>query len=432
MNEAKAEERVIRVTKSPCPSCRKLVRAEMVLRGESLFLRKICEEDGIDEVLYRRDFRFYDDLCKIVHCVDRNNGSSNNGSGNGFKVASKSKVGIVGIDLTDRCNLDCPVCLADAGEDGPHCPSAQDIAARLKDWNGHRPVIYLMGGEPTLRVDLPDIVRTLLARRFSVVLLTNGLKMADKSYARTLHDAGLRFVSFQFDGLSDDIYEKLRGRKLLDLKMAALKNLTELGFRTSFSVVLAKGINDHQVSDIIRLAVGMEGVTEVDFLPARSLGRDTLGIESHNVDVEHLMDSIDAGTGGRIRRNDFITSMKTMNTIHKLTKLEQFRQRLCRFTLPVIGDQDNFYPALRYANPLMALGNPKSFSTVKYMLGNLFSLYAHRDFPRELTFVSITDFYDMKTLNTTDTGLCNAAYMTKDGYVPGCVYNTLFRRNCLV
>jgi len=404
-----------------------MVRAEMVLRSGSLFLRKHCPDDGTAEVLYWRDFKFYSDLRKIVHCVDKSENSSNNG----FGRIDRNKIGIIGIDLTDRCNLHCPVCLSDAGENATIHPTLEEILSRLGSWNGHRPVIYLMGGEPTLREDLPEIIQELQSRRFTVVLLTNGLKLADRRFAENLKKKGLTFVSVQFDGLSDDIYRKMRGRKLLDIKMAALKNLEELGFRTSFSVVLVKGINDHQIGDIARLAIEKKGVVEVDFLPARQLGRDTLGLEDHKMDVGELMDLLDTGTGGRIRQKDFLLSVKAMNALYKLTGADYFKQRLCRFTLPVIGEPDSFYPALRFANPLHMLDNPGSLRALKFMSGNLLNLYHRRELPRELTFVSITDFYDFKSLNTSDTSQCNAAYLTKNGYVPGCVYNTLFRKNCL-
>lgn len=422
------KEKVVRVTKSPCPSCRTMVRAEMVLRNGSLFLRKHCPDDGTAEVLYRRDFKFYSNLCKIAHCVDKSDDSSRNG----FGRIDRDMIGIIGIDLTDRCNLRCPVCLSDAGEDGTHHPTLEEILRRLGSWNGRRPVIYLMGGEPTMREDLPEIIQEIRSRGFTIVLLTNGLKLADRSFAENLREKGLTFVSVQFDGLSDDIYRKMRGKKLLDIKMAALKNLEELEFKTSFSVVMIKGINDHQIGDIARLAIEMKSVVEVDFLPARQLGRDTLGLEDHKIEISELMELLDAGTGGRIRQKDFLLSMKAMNALYRITGADYFKQRLCRFTLPVIGEPDSFYPALRLANPLHLLGNHKSIRALKFMSGNLLKIYHKRELPKDITFVSITDFYDFKTLNTTDTSLCNAAYMTKNGYIPGCVYNTLFRKNCLV
>ena len=48
---------------------------------------------------------------------------------------------------------------------------------------------------------------------------TNGLRLASEpDYARLLADAGLDCVFLQFDGVSDDVYRKIRGRDLLSEK----------------------------------------------------------------------------------------------------------------------------------------------------------------------------------------------------------------------
>jgi hypothetical protein len=53
---------------------------------------------------------------------------------------------------------------------------------------------------------------------------TNGLRLADDpSYTKALKNAGLDSIFLQFDGATDDIYRQIRGRDLLDKKMAAIE-----------------------------------------------------------------------------------------------------------------------------------------------------------------------------------------------------------------
>ena len=79
---------------------------------------------------------------------------------------------------------------------------------------GDHIVIQLSGGEPTVREDLPEIIRLARSYGFGFVQInTNGLRLSeDPAYARQLREAGLSSVFLQFDGTRDEIYRKLRGR----------------------------------------------------------------------------------------------------------------------------------------------------------------------------------------------------------------------------
>ena len=86
-----------------------------------------------------------------------------------------------------------------------------------------QPLLQLSGGEPTLREDLPELVRYAKEAGCSCVQVnTNGIRLAeDPSYAAALAEAGLDIVFLQFDGTRDEIYKVLRGRPLLQTKLRA-------------------------------------------------------------------------------------------------------------------------------------------------------------------------------------------------------------------
>ena len=120
------------------------------------------------------------------------------------------------LEVTDRCDLRCAVCFADAGRDPAEDPPLASMHRRLeRAMAAVGPTnLQLSGGEPTLRDDLPEIVE--VARRVGYAFIqvnTNGLRLAhDIEYAKRLKEAGLASVFFQFDGVDDAVYRALRGR----------------------------------------------------------------------------------------------------------------------------------------------------------------------------------------------------------------------------
>lgn len=76
----------------------------------------------------------------------------------------------------------------------------------------------MYGAEPTLRDDLEQWIGLIKHYGHLVNMHTNGIKIADYAYLKKLKDSGLGYVSLQFDGFDDKIYNKLRGQNLLGLK----------------------------------------------------------------------------------------------------------------------------------------------------------------------------------------------------------------------
>ena len=94
----------------------------------------------------------------------------------------------VHVDLTHRCNMECANCYV-PNRDIPDMDSRRLFEALAK--LPKRTDIRLMGGEPTLRLDLPEIIREVVRHGHRPVLATNGLKLAHLDYCCELKDAGL-------------------------------------------------------------------------------------------------------------------------------------------------------------------------------------------------------------------------------------------------
>lgn len=154
------------------------------------------------------------------------------------------------IYVSDRCDLACPVCY-----EQPHTYSpatVEEIRALAQAFSGKH--LCLAGKEPTTRPDLPEIIR-IASRQNRAVLVTNGTRLADRSYAAALKQAGLKSVVFSFNGFSDEIYLKLNGAKLLNVKLRAIENLEELGIDTELSLTVTPGINTDQIRPAIEFCL---------------------------------------------------------------------------------------------------------------------------------------------------------------------------------
>lgn len=160
------------------------------------------------------------------------------------------------LELTRCCDLRCPVCFASAGEGGDM--SMDEIAAQYAYLMAHGGPfnIQLSGGEPTMRDDLPAVIRLGREKGFTFFQLnTNGLRLAaEPNYARELKAAGLNTVFLQFDGLDDEVYEILRGRPLLERKKRCVENCAEAGLGVVLVPVIAAGVNEEQLFPIVRYA----------------------------------------------------------------------------------------------------------------------------------------------------------------------------------
>jgi 7,8-dihydro-6-hydroxymethylpterin dimethyltransferase len=181
-------------------------------------------------------------------------------------------------EVTGRCNLGCPVCFAGSGVDAGPDPGLDEMARRFEAaFAATGPAnVQLSGGEPTVRADLPDLVKA--ARRAGYAFIqvnTNGLALAeDPDLAARLAEAGLDSVFLQFDGVTDDVYRRLRGRDLLAVKLAAIERLAAAGIGIVLVPTVVAGVNDGQVGDLTRLAVSKApAVRGIHFQPAGSFGR---------------------------------------------------------------------------------------------------------------------------------------------------------------
>ena len=78
-----------------------------------------------------------------------------------------------------------------------------------KIWDIGIPHIVFTGGEPTLRKDLPNLIKYAQEKGLITGLNTNGRKLADTEYLQTLVDAGLDHVQITFESHIAAIHDEM-------------------------------------------------------------------------------------------------------------------------------------------------------------------------------------------------------------------------------
>jgi MoaA/NifB/PqqE/SkfB family radical SAM enzyme len=225
------------------------------------------------------------------------------------------------VEVTTRCNLDCPVCYRnkDQVKDTPF-EALEKVAAKYS-----RKIISLCGGEPTVREDLPAIIR-LFSRKNRVFLVTNGLRLAEKDYLDSLKKQGLSNISFSFNGFSDNVYERINGARLLEQKLKALENIKKNKINTIISVLMVRGVNENQLKGILEYCLTNSGF--IKELRIRSMAEVGRYLATKKFSIQELLD-LAAGQAG-IYKNEIMRERLLMSSLNCLSA-SIFMPRECCF-----------------------------------------------------------------------------------------------------
>lgn len=309
-------------TSSLCPECGKILRARKFAEDECVYMEKECEEHGYFRELLSPDVDFYMGLFTFRFGDSR-------GFTNPLTIAESSRecpenCGICSmhhshtcmsnIDLTNRCDMTCPVCFANANAMGYITePNFEQVRAMLKTLKDRKPVpckvIQFSGGEPTIHPKFIEIVQMTKEMGFSQIqIATNGKNMADLDFAQRCREAGLHSLYLQFDGVSRDVYIKTRGEDIYETKLQVLEVCRKTGLRIVLVPTIIRGINDHQVGGIVKFACdNSDVVTGISFQPVCFTGRiaerDRI---SQRYTITHLALDIEAQTEGTMPRTNWL------------------------------------------------------------------------------------------------------------------------------
>jgi len=314
-------EKPLKEVSSICPECHVVITAKLSEEAGMVLMRKSCPDHGDFQDMYWSDFDQWERARKYAVVGDGiENPRTQTVQGCPYDCGicqnHRSQTILSIIDVTNRCNLRCPICFANAASAGYEYELNLDtIKGIIDNLSENRPVsvkaLQLSGGEPTLRNDLPEIVKYAhLKGIHHVEVNTNGVRISnDMPYLKRLKDADVSSFYLQFDGVTSDPYMVTRGVDLLPTKLKAIENLKSLGHDSAILVVtLVKGVNDNQLGRIINFAAKNHDVIRcVNVQPVSVTGRiDRNKLAEYRITIPDFMRLVEEQTNGQILQSDFL------------------------------------------------------------------------------------------------------------------------------
>jgi uncharacterized radical SAM superfamily Fe-S cluster-containing enzyme len=363
--------RTIKQTQSLCPTCLKVVDATLYEEDGQVLIRKQCEQHGFFEDVYWSDYEQYVRAQRYEHVgsgIENPRTKSEKGCPYDCGICPNhtSTTILAIVDVTNRCNLRCPVCFAHAGAAGyVYEPTKEEIFRILENLRQTLPVppkaIQFSGGEPTLRKDLPELITYAKKIGFNHVEVdSNGIRFAENiEYIKELMQAGMDTVYLQFDGVTPEPYHFTRGCNLFPTKLKALENFRKAGLRSVVLVpTLVKGVNDHQVGEIIRFgAKNFDIVRAVNFQPVSITGRiDRSKLREMRITIPDFMRLCEEQTKGEIKVSDFfpvptvVPISRAVGALKGSCFPELTAHPHCGAATFVFVQKDKIIPVTRYAN----------------------------------------------------------------------------------
>ncbi|MGC9443766.1 MAG: radical SAM protein [Candidatus Methanospirareceae archaeon] len=450
----------IRPTTSICPVCHEPIEANVYEEEGAVWLEKRCAEHGAFKDLVWSDYELYRTFeARDVVALGAERGELGETELDtacpfacGLCTSHESQTVLGVIDVTERCNLNCPTCFAKSENDLAEPDLSQESIKAIIDTfaaKTNASGLQFSGGEPTLRDDLPELIAYARTKFEHVEVNTNGLKMAaSANFCRAMESAGLSVAYLQFDGVTEEPYMKLRGRKLFEVKKQAIENHRLAGPKPAIVLVptLVKGVNDHQIGDILRFAIANSDIVRgVNFQPVSFCGR-TNHRPAERITVSDVVHCVAAQTDF-LQCSDFYPPSVMSVLLGTLGKAEVGCHFSCGAFSYLVLDTDTgavepltkYVDLERLADSYRKTGKISLLSALRTihpgLLKELFVSFIKSrtyddlsDLHFKLLFVGAMHFMDPYNFDCARVRRCVIHYGLPDGrIIPFCAYNNLHR-----
>ena len=217
------------------------------------------------------------------------------------------------ISVTDRCDFRCVYCMS---EDMTFLPKKdvlsfeeiETIATAFIDRGVNR--IRLTGGEPLVRRDIMDLVRTLGQRighgLDELTLTTNGSQL--RRHAEGLARAGVKRLNVSLDTLDEKRFTEITRRGRIADVLDGIDAADEAGLKIKINMVAMRGVNDDEIEPMMAWAHGRDmGLTLIEGMPLGEVGIDRVDSylplrELHDTLARrYTLTRLDKQTGGPAR-----------------------------------------------------------------------------------------------------------------------------------
>ena len=305
-----------KTTRSICPSCKQIIPAKIIFINNDVFMFKICKQHGeFTSLIYRGQEEYIKSLkinkpavFPIKSFIKEFKGCAHSC---GLCPEHQQHTCLPIIEITNKCNMSCPICLAYSrhGHDDFFMPpdKFKKTLENLIEAESSFDLINLSGGEPTLHPQIIEMID--IARRPEIVnisISTNGrIFLRDKDLLLKLIDRGV-FISLQFDGFNDKAYNVLRGQDLLQEKLQLLELLEKYSASVSLVMTVMNGVNNNEIGKVIDFFLKNDFLRSIMFQPIVFTNPKIKYDISKVITIPDIAKEIAAGSKGLIRETDII------------------------------------------------------------------------------------------------------------------------------
>ena len=224
------------------------------------------------------------------------------------------RVDYLRVSVTDRCDFRCVYCMS---EHMTFLPKADvltleeiDALASAFVRRGVRK-LRLTGGEPLVRRDVLDLVRSLARHLGSgaldeLTLTTNGSQLT--RFADELAQAGVRRINVSLDTLDPARFQRITRWGRLPQVLDGIAAATAAGLRVKINMVALKGVNDDEIESMLRwCAEAGHDLVLIETMPLGEIDEDRtdryLPLSAVRGELERrwTLDPIPLSTGGPAR-----------------------------------------------------------------------------------------------------------------------------------
>jgi uncharacterized radical SAM superfamily Fe-S cluster-containing enzyme len=438
-------------TRSVCPRCRKVIDAHIVLRDNKVFMKKRCPDCGPFEALVYGDAEMYVSQSKY-----NKPGTIPLAFGTEIREGCPYDCGLCPdhqqhtclgiIEVNSACNMDCPLCFSDA-RPGFNL-TLEEVEAMLDDFvrtEGNPEVVQFSGGEPTIHPQILDFVQAAKQRGIPFVMVnTNGKRIAhDDRFLERLNEVRPSLY-FQFDGFASDTSRIIRGEpNILEEKLKAIDRLAEIGLNVTLVPAIERGVNEHEIGQIIDLAIKHPAIRGINFQPAFHAGRHMAHDPMQRMTIPDVLKLIEEQTAGKFKVGDFVPvpcCFPTCNsvtyafidgdTVTPLPRIVDVYDYLDYITNRVMPDYSaEIKRALEGLWSSSSVpGSDKSASQVKVscQVCGIPESIAVGDIANQMFMIMLQDFMDPWTFNQKNLMKCCKEFLLPGGkQIPFCAYNTI-------
>ncbi len=417
---------VLKRTRTYCIPCSQIIPGTLVEKAGDVYMRKHCPTCGEDELLYWKDAKLYREFKSLNNEKDQYAFDFNEVSVNPHERFTTT----FDLDVTSRCNLTCPVCFPQANDLEFNEPTLEEIVAHLPSRSGdrskYRPNVNLLGGESTLRKDLPDVVKVIVERGYEPRLSTNGIALwTNEDLLPKLGAAGLKWILLQFDSFDPEVGKKFRGRDLLAKKFELIQKLHDEGFLIHLSVMTIEGSNDREIHEITKYAMKWPHIRRLSFYPVAAMGRNSISPKGASTMTAPLLKTIEDVSEGMLNARDLVRMKWLWHWAYRVFKKPFFKQRICIIPYILYGTEREYFCISRFTRPWFLLTHIPQFLHFLTQLPRLMRFDEGRY--KNLLVVNIESFYDTNSIDLEEATNCHQTYITSQGLIPFCLYNSVYR-----